>query len=149
MSINMIKVKRAYDKPEAGEGARFLVDRLWPRGIKRDALHLTDWLKEAAPSDSLRKWFGHDPQRWEEFRRRYFAELDARPHAWRPLVDAATTGEITLPYRSPGRATQHRHPFPRLPARAAGTSAGLSMHTMSLTARCARHTASDLRHADR
>lgn len=92
----MIRVKRVYDRPESGDGARFLVDRLWPRGIKRDALHLTDWLKEAAPSDSLRKWFGHDPAKWEEFRRRYFAELDKKPDALRPLLDAAIRGHVTF-----------------------------------------------------
>ena len=92
----MIKAKRVYDRPEAGDGDRFLVDRLWPRGIKRDALHLTDWLKEAAPSDSLRKWFGHDPEKWEEFRRRSFAELDRKLDAMRPLLVAANRGHVTL-----------------------------------------------------
>lgn len=92
----MIKVKRVYDRPEAGDGARFLVDRLWPRGIKRNALHLTEWLREVAPSDPLRKWFGHDPAKWEEFRRRYFAELDRKPDALKLLQDSAIQGHVTL-----------------------------------------------------
>lgn len=77
----MVRIKRAYDRPEAADGARFLVDRLWPRGLKREGLKLTGWLKEVAPSDDLRRWFGHDPDKWEGFRGRYFAEMDARPEA--------------------------------------------------------------------
>lgn len=93
-----IRVKRVYQPPEPGDGARFLVDRLWPRGFRRDSLQLAGWLKDAAPSDALRKWFAHDPGRWEEFKRRYFAELDRKPEAWRPLVEAAGKGPLTLVY---------------------------------------------------
>ena len=71
----MIQTKRAYEPPEAGDGKRFLVDRLWPRGTRKENLRLDGWLKEIAPSDALRKWFNHDPAKWKEFQRRYFAEL--------------------------------------------------------------------------
>lgn len=94
----MIKVKRVYDPPATDDGARFLVDRLWPRGIAKDALPQDGWLREVAPSDELRRWFGHDPSRWEGFLERYFAELDARPDTWRVLVEAARQGDVTLLY---------------------------------------------------
>lgn len=90
----MIKIKRAYDPPEASDGQRFLVDHLWPRGIKKEALHLDGWLKDVAPSTELRKWFGHEPAKWEEFKRRYFSELDEKPDALQPLLEAS--GPITL-----------------------------------------------------
>jgi uncharacterized protein YeaO (DUF488 family) len=71
----MIKVKRVYEKPERDDGWRVLVDRLWPRGMKKEAAHLDAWLKEVAPSNVLRKWFGHDPDKWGEFQKRYRVEL--------------------------------------------------------------------------
>src|SRR5580658_1119787 len=71
----MLKIKRIYEPPEKNDGFRVLVDRLWPRGVSKDRAHLDLWLKEIAPSDALRKWFGHDPERWTEFQRRYRAEL--------------------------------------------------------------------------
>lgn len=92
----MIRVKRVYDSPEAGDGTRFLVERLWPRGMKKESLRMDAWLKEVAPSDALRRWFGHDPAKWEEFQRRYRAELDAKPQAWRPILEAARLGAVTL-----------------------------------------------------
>lgn len=92
----MIKVKRVYASPAPDDGQRFLVDRLWPRGVKKEALQLDGWLKDVAPSDALRKWFGHDPAKWEEFQERYFAELEAKPEAWRPLLEAARQGTVTL-----------------------------------------------------
>ncbi len=94
----MIRVKRVYEPPAAEDGQRFLVDRLWPRGAKREALKLTAWLREVAPSDELRHWYGHDPAKWEEFQRRYGAELDAHPERWQPLLDAARQGDITVLY---------------------------------------------------
>lgn len=94
----MIKVKRAYEDPAPEDGRRFLVDRLWPRGLKKDALKLDGWLKEVAPSNELRRWFDHDPDRWEDFRQRYSAELDNRPEHWRPLLEAAQQGDVTLVY---------------------------------------------------
>jgi uncharacterized protein YeaO (DUF488 family) len=77
-----------------------LVDRLWPRGLKRQSLSLDAWVRDVAPSDTLRRWFAHDPDRWDEFRRRYAAELDRRPEAWGPILEAARTGTVTLVYRA-------------------------------------------------
>ncbi len=92
----MIRLKRVYEPAEPSDGRRFLVERLWPRGFKKDALKLDGWLKDVAPSDGLRRWFGHDPAKWVEFKARYFAELEARPGAWRPLLEAARAGDVTL-----------------------------------------------------
>ena len=96
----MIQVKRVYEKPFPTQGVSFLVDRLWPRGIKKEQLHIEAWLKEVAPSNELRSWYSHDPAKWDEFRRRYFAELDASPEAWQPILKAARLGEVTLLYSS-------------------------------------------------
>lgn len=92
----MINVKRAYEPPDPKDGKRFLVDALWPRGVKKDALQIEGWLKETAPSKALRQWFAHDPGKWAEFQRRYFAELRGRPETWRPLLDAVRKGQVTL-----------------------------------------------------
>jgi uncharacterized protein YeaO (DUF488 family) len=94
----MIRIKRVYDPPAKEDGARFLVDRLWPRGMKKEALHVAAWYKEVAPSNELRRWFIHDPAKWKEFQRRYQAELTANREAWQPLLDAAEKGDITLLY---------------------------------------------------
>ncbi|HXF37751.1 MAG TPA: DUF488 family protein [Actinomycetota bacterium] len=94
MAVHVIRVYR--EEARRAPRPRFLVDRVWPRGVSRDALRPDGWLREAAPSDELRRWFGHDPKRWEGFKRRYFAELDARPEAWRPLLEAAREGDVTL-----------------------------------------------------
>ncbi len=94
----MIRIKRAYDKPDTDDGVRILVDRLWPRGIKKEDLKLDYWLKEVAPSDELRKWFGHDPEKWPDFRRRYFIELDQNSERLKPIREAAEQGTITLIY---------------------------------------------------
>ena len=75
MSERHVSLKRAYEAPEPGDGYRVLIDRLWPRGVSKEALALDAWLKDLAPSDELRRWFGHDPERWEEFRKLYRAEL--------------------------------------------------------------------------
>ena len=96
----MIVLARVHDPAENGNRPSFLVDRLWPRGIRRAALAGSQWLPDVGPSHELRKWFGHDPEKWDEFRRRYFAELDAHPEVWQPLVVAAVTGDITLLYNS-------------------------------------------------
>jgi uncharacterized protein YeaO (DUF488 family) len=103
----MIQVKRVYDPPEPGDGTRFLVERLWARGITKAALRLDGWLKEAAPSDALRRWFGHDPEKWADFQHRYFSELDRKPEAWRPIVEAAYRGNVTLLYST--RDTAHNN----------------------------------------
>src|SRR5690242_19069012 len=77
MAKHTIRIRRVYDDPDENEGTRFLVDRIWPRGIKKEKLHLDGWLKEVAPTNELRHWFGHEVARWSEFRSRYQAELDA------------------------------------------------------------------------
>lgn len=102
-----IKLKRAYDAATVDDGVRYLVERLWPRGVKKEALHVAAWLKDVAPSDQLRRWFAHDPQKWDEFRRRYFKELDENPEAWAPLHDAARHDTLTLVYSA--RDTEHNN----------------------------------------
>lgn len=97
----MIQLKRVYEPADpATDGTRFLVERLWPRGIRKEALHMDGWLKDAAPSTPLRQWFSHDPAKWEEFQRRYFTELDARPEALAPIRSASRKGKVTLLYSS-------------------------------------------------
>ena len=93
-----LRIKRAYEPASPEDGERFLVDRLWPRGVRKEALVLAGWLKEVAPSDALRRWFGHDPERWAEFRRRYRDELKAQQEAMQPLRDALKRGPVTLVY---------------------------------------------------
>jgi uncharacterized protein YeaO (DUF488 family) len=99
----MIKVKRTYDPADISDGERFLVDRLWPRGIAREDLPLKAWLKDVAPSQELRRWFGHDPAKWDEFQRRYFAELEGRAEPLVPLREAARRGDVTLLYSAKDR----------------------------------------------
>lgn len=93
-----LRIKRAYEPASPEDGARFLVDRLWPRGVRKETLLLTGWLKEVAPSDALRGWFGHAPERWEEFRRRYQQELKSHRSVLQPLRDALNRGPVTLVY---------------------------------------------------
>jgi len=94
----MIRLKRAYEPVARDDGQRFLVDRIWPRGVTKDELDVDSWLKEVAPSTALRKWFGHDPSRWDEFQRRYRQELAAHLDDLAPLLDAARRGDVTLVY---------------------------------------------------
>jgi len=93
-----LRIKRAYEPPSPDDGERYLVDRLWPRGLKKEALALSGWLKDVAPSNALRQWFGHDPARWEKFRRRYRTELKSQSKALLPLRDAVAEGPVTLVY---------------------------------------------------
>lgn len=102
-----MRLKRAYEPASPEDGRRFLVERLWPRGVKKSSLPLYAWLKEAAPSDSLRRWFGHDPNKWDEFRRRYFRELDKRSGVWEAILEAAENGKVTLIYSS--HDTEHNN----------------------------------------
>lgn len=95
-----IRLKRAYDSPGDDDGIRILVERLWPRGVKKETLHLDAWLKDAAPSTELRKWFSHDPTKWTLFQRRYFAELDTKPEALEPIRKASSNGVVTLIFSS-------------------------------------------------
>ncbi|WP_338863468.1 DUF488 domain-containing protein [Myxococcus stipitatus] len=96
----MIHIERVYHHLEPGdsEATRFLVERLWPRGVKKTRLKMDGWLKEVAPSTELRKWYGHDPERWPEFQRRYTRELGTHREALAPLLEAARQGDVTLLY---------------------------------------------------
>jgi uncharacterized protein YeaO (DUF488 family) len=103
----VIHLKRAYDTAQPSDGKRFLIERLWPRGVKKTALPIEAWLKDAGPSTELRKWFSHDPAKWDEFRKRYFQELTANPDAWGPILQAAQHGTVTLIYSS--HDTEHNN----------------------------------------
>ncbi len=94
----MIRVKRVYEQFETDDGKRFLVERLWPRGMKKESLRMDAWIKDVAPSDELRHWFGHDPAKWEEFRLRYFTEMEENRDSWKPLLEDARRGTVTLLY---------------------------------------------------
>ena len=90
-----ISLKRAYEPPEDNDGLRFLVDRIWPRGVGKEQLRLDGWLKEIAPSNELRKWFGHDPEKWEEFKWRYFSELEQHRELIEELLKSCEGGRMT------------------------------------------------------
>jgi uncharacterized protein YeaO (DUF488 family) len=96
--MTMIQIKRVYEPPTKEDGARFLVERLWPRGMKKEALQMDAWYKDAAPSDDLRRWFSHNSVKWKEFQRRYLAQLRENHEACRALLDTAKEGNITLLY---------------------------------------------------
>jgi uncharacterized protein YeaO (DUF488 family) len=103
----MIKIKRVRDPAQPGDGTRLLVERLWPRGVAKANLKLDGWFKDAAPSTELRKWFSHDPAKWNEFQKRYFAELKKHPEAWQPIIEAAEKGTVTLLFSS--RDAEHNN----------------------------------------
>jgi len=92
----MIQIKRVYEQPSVADGRRILVDRLWPRGVSRESAKIDEWLPEIAPSGGLRKWFGHDPDRWEEFRRRYRQELSGGSELLGRLRGESRNGMVTL-----------------------------------------------------
>jgi uncharacterized protein YeaO (DUF488 family) len=94
----VIQIKRVYEPHATADGARFLVERLWPRGVTKASLEMDAWLKDAAPSTGLRRWFDHDPEKWTEFKRRYVAELDAHSEVWKPILTKARRGRVTLLY---------------------------------------------------
>ena len=96
----MLQIKRVYEPAARTDGVRLLVERLWPRGVKKEKLGLDGWLKDVAPSTELRKWFGHDPAKWKEFQRRYWSEIDAHPGALEPILDAQSKGVVTLLFSS-------------------------------------------------
>lgn len=98
IAADNIKLKRAYEPATPMDGTRILVDRLWPRGVTKEAAAIDEWIKEIAPSTALRKWFGHDPARWQEFRRLYALEVRKRPQELRNLRARARQGPITLVY---------------------------------------------------
>lgn len=94
----MIRIKRAYEPAARGDGRRLLVERLWPRGMRKEALSLDAWVKDVAPSTELRKWFSHRVDRWTGFQRRYRRELSAHRDAWSPILEASRRGPVTLVY---------------------------------------------------
>lgn len=98
-----IRLKRAYDEPEESDGYRILVDRIWPRGVSKEELQLDEWMKEVAPSDELRKWFDHDPEKFDEFRKRYYQELDSNSESVSQLATMARDQDITLIYGAKDR----------------------------------------------
>ncbi len=93
-----IRLRRVYEPPARGDGTRVLVDRLWPRGLSKEAARVDLWLKDIAPSTELRKWFGHDAAKWSEFQERYRAELRAHDDAVRRIAEEAQRGRVTLVY---------------------------------------------------
>jgi uncharacterized protein YeaO (DUF488 family) len=100
-----VRIKRVYEPPDPADGTRILVDRLWPRGVSRERAAIDDWLRDLAPSTELRRWFSHDPARFDEFRRRYAAELTGREPALDDLRRTAKKGPLTLVYSA--RDTEH------------------------------------------
>ncbi|NBK22698.1 MAG: DUF488 domain-containing protein [Spirochaetia bacterium] len=94
----MVSIKHVYEAYGPDDGERYLVDRLWPRGMSKEKLVMQAWIKEVAPSGDLRKWFGHELAKWEEFQQRYRSELDSNPNGLQPLVEAARRGKVTLLY---------------------------------------------------
>jgi uncharacterized protein YeaO (DUF488 family) len=103
----MIEIKRVYEPIQEEDGFRVLVDRVWPRGVSKKKLRADLWLKDAAPSPDLRKWFGHDRAKWEEFQQRYFAELDEKPEVIRQLLELAEKQRVTLLFAA--RDTEYSH----------------------------------------
>ena len=100
-----VRLKRAYDPPARSDGYRVLIDRIWPRGVSKQQAHLDEWTRELAPSAELRRWFGHDPARFPEFRRRYLDELEAHEAKLRELRRRARSDTLTLVYGA--RDTEH------------------------------------------
>jgi len=128
----MIHIKRAYEPSARGDGRRLLVERLWPRGMRKEALLLDAWVKDVAPSTELRKWFSHRVDRWSEFQRRYRRELSAHRDAWSPILEASRRGPVTLVYSAHDpehnaavvlRDYLTRRALKRAPRRKSGTSA--------------------------
>jgi uncharacterized protein YeaO (DUF488 family) len=96
----MLRMKRAYDPPSEDDGFRILVDRIWPRGMSRDQIQIDLWLKDVAPSDELRRWFGHDPSRWDEFKERYHQELADKDDLIDQISEKVSSGDVTLVFGS-------------------------------------------------
>lgn len=103
----MIKIKRVYDPAEPGDGKRILIDRLWPRGLKKEDLKMDEWLKEIAPSDQLRKWFSHDPKKYEEFKKRYAKELEDKSGILTRIKTEAKKGTVTILFSA--KDTEHNN----------------------------------------
>ena len=102
-----LRLKRAYDEPAGNDGYRVLVDGMWPRGVRKEDAAIDEWLKQLAPSRELRQWFGHDPAKWDQFKERYFQELDAHASDVEPLAERAKDGRVTLVFGA--RDTDHNN----------------------------------------
>lgn len=96
----MVKIKRVYDEPSRDDGKRILIDRLWPRGLKKEDARIDEWRKEVTPSNELRKWFNHDPKKWVEFEKRFFTELHEQEDMVEGIISAARKGTVTLLFGS-------------------------------------------------
>jgi uncharacterized protein YeaO (DUF488 family) len=96
----MINIKRIYEQPSPGDGKRILIDRLWPRGLKKEDARIDEWMKEVAPGNELRKWFNHDPNKWGEFKKRFFSELRGKQDVVDGIISAARKGTVTLLFGS-------------------------------------------------
>ena len=96
--MTQIRLRRAYDDPSPQDGQRILVDRIWPRGVSKDDLQIDEWMEDVAPSDDLRDWFDHDPDKWDEFKKRYAKELDEKDEVVDVLRDRVAAGRVTLVY---------------------------------------------------
>lgn len=105
----MLKIKRVYEKLSKEDGTRILIDRLWPRGVKKEDAKIDLWLKDLAPSDELRKWYGHDPKKWEEFKMRYKKELDLLPDELDKLISLTKKGIVTLVFAA--KDIEHSNAF--------------------------------------
>jgi uncharacterized protein YeaO (DUF488 family) len=102
-----IQVKRIYDPPSKEDGTRLRVDRIWPRGLSKESAKIDAWLKDFAPSTELRRWFGHDPAKWAEFQKRYYAELDQKPDVKKTILPTKTKGTVTLLFGA--KDTEHNN----------------------------------------
>lgn len=105
----MIGIKRVYEKPDNGDGIRVLIDRLWPRGLKKEDAAIDYWMKEIAPSDTLRKWFGHKEERWQEFKSRYLKELEEKNEFLQQLIDLGKNKKVTLLYAAKDEERNNAH----------------------------------------
>ena len=102
-----IKLKRVYDEPMSSDGVRILVERLWPRGLSKEKAKVDIWLKDAAPSTELRKWFNHDESKWEEFKKRYYVELDQNPQALKAIHELPKSTNVTFVFASKEEQLNH------------------------------------------
>ena len=102
-TIAEIQLKRAYEKPGSSDGCRILIDRIWPRGVSKEELKIDEWLKDIAPSTSLRKWFGHEPDKWNEFKKRYFEELKHNKELTNRIIEKMHQDEVTFVYSAKDR----------------------------------------------
>ena len=102
-TIAEIQLKRAYEKPGSSDGCRILIDRIWPRGVSIEELKIDEWLKDIAPSTSLRKWFGHEPDKWNEFKKRYFEELKHNKELTNRIIEKMHQDEVTFVYSAKDR----------------------------------------------